>query len=436
MMIFRVVLLVLVVLLVGLALFSIPPASRAAAPKENACVACHATQTPGVVSQWRESKHAANGMACDACHSADANTPGAVKHFGGTFVTPLVSPKQCGECHADEEKQFSASHHANAAKFIGSLDNILGEIVEGGPAANQGCKQCHGSTVKVLPDGSLDSTTWPNSGIGRLNPDGSAGNCNACHGRHTFSLAQARTPETCGRCHMGPDHPQLEIFNESKHGVAYHANLDKMQLHSERWVVGKDYSAAPNCATCHMSATPKQPVTHDIGARIGWTLRPVVSTKLPQADARRAAMQDVCTQCHAGSHVTAHYKQFDATVNLYNDKFARPAKEIMDALIAAKAITATPFDDKIEWTYYELWHHEGRRARHGAAMMGPDYVQWHGMYEVAKTFYTEFLPQARARNPKAVDAVLNRPEHAWIKGMAKEDREKILQYYKEHYGQQ
>ena len=45
--------------------------------------------------------------------------------------------------------------------------------------------------------------------------------CTACHGRHEFSAAQARTPDTCGKCHMGPDHPQIEIYNESKHGIAY-----------------------------------------------------------------------------------------------------------------------------------------------------------------------------------------------------------------------
>jgi len=25
-----------------------------------------------------------------------------------------------------------------------------------------------------------------------------------------------------------------------------------------------------------------------------------------------------------------------------------------------------------------MWHHEGRRARMGTAMMGPDYAWWHG----------------------------------------------------------
>ena len=47
----------------------------------------------------------------------------------------------------------------------------------------------------------------------------------------------------------------------------------------------------------------------------------------------------------------------------------------------------------IDWIYWELWHHEGRRARHGASMMGPDYAWWHGMYEVAKHFYSHFLPE-------------------------------------------
>ena len=25
----------------------------------------------------------------------------------------------------------------------------------------------------------------------------------------------------------------------------------------------------------------------------------------------------------------------------------------------------------------EIWHHEGRVARHGASMMAPDYTHWH-----------------------------------------------------------
>jgi hydroxylamine dehydrogenase len=45
-------------------------------------------------------------------------------------------------------------------------------------------------------------------------------------------------------------------------------------------------------------------------------------------------------------------------------------------------LTAAPFDEPIDFTYFELWHHWGRTAKFGAWMQGPDYTQWHGAYEV------------------------------------------------------
>ena len=67
----------------------------------------------------------------------------------------------------------------------------------------------------------------------------------------------------------------------------------------------------------------------------------------------------------------------------------------MAALKAQQLITPQEFDEEIEWTWFYLWHHEGRRARHGASMMAPDYAHWHGMYEVAERFYQQLIPQAR-----------------------------------------
>jgi len=78
--------------------------------------------------------------------------------------------------------------------------------------------------------------------------------CMSCHLRHNFSAEQAREPEACGRCHLGPDHPQKEIYEESAHGIAYRAHKDKMNPGSSKWVVGEDYSAAPTCATCFTAA--------------------------------------------------------------------------------------------------------------------------------------------------------------------------------------
>ncbi len=99
-------------------------------------------------------------------------------------------------------------------------------------------------------------------------------------------MAQARNPENCGKCHMGPDHPQIEIYNESKHGIAFRANRDKMNMSNDKWIAGQDYNAAPTCATCHMSATAKQPVTHDVGLRISWNNRPPKSIRPEISDAK------------------------------------------------------------------------------------------------------------------------------------------------------
>jgi len=271
-------------------------------------------------------------------------------------------------------------------------------------AAVNGCWQCHGGEVKLMPNHKPDPAIWPNTGIGRINPDGSEGSCAACHARHEFAAAQARTPDTCGKCHMGPDHPQIEIYNESKHGIAYHANVNKMALDNPKWVVGEDYSAAPTCATCHMSATKHQRVTHDVGLRISWNNRPEISVRPEVSDAklglpgkdipwttRRTNMVDVCLACHNQHFVDSFYMQYDALVELYQDKFAKPGLALYAA--AKPLLNPAQFSNPIDFTWYEIWHHEGRRARHGVSMMGPDYTHWHGTYEVAKHFYSHYIPE-------------------------------------------
>ena len=37
-------------------------------------------------------------------------------------------------------------------------------------------------------------------------------------------------------------------------------------------------------------------------------------------------------------------------------------------------------------------------------MMGPDYTQWHGNFEVAQRFYMEFVPQLRVVLAKAMQS--------------------------------
>ncbi len=97
-----------------------------------------------------------------------------------------------------------------------------------------------------------------------------------------------------------------------------------------KWVLGEDYTQAPTCATCHMSANTRndRKVTHDPGERISWTNRPpislvmdtdeeghVVKEKRPRRNAgnwwsstwqdKRDRMQDVCLHCHTPNYVNA-----------------------------------------------------------------------------------------------------------------------------------
>lgn len=494
----------------GLAPEDMPMSSVIALVPETSqsCIECHANQSPGIIDHWKNSTHAAKGVGCVECHSAREGEPDAFNHYN-VLIATVVTPGDCSKCHPHEAGEFARSHHAKAGNILASLDNFLAETVEGSrtpfnphsptpgrPAIDKvngmasafsGCLQCHGAKVglqsvdggmitlddlKPGPDGkptNLDAVakilkdengrpkyhpgTWPNTGIGRINLDGTRGSCSACHSRHDFSPRRARQPENCGKCHLGPDHPQKEIYEESKHGVAYRDLREKMNLDNKDWVLGKDYAAAPTCASCHMSGNIRNEgkVTHDPGERISWTNRPPVSLVMDtdvnhgvvtesDPEKRRALvsdtwqqkrdrMQNACLTCHTPDYVNSFYKQYDDLVVLYNEKFAKPGQAIMGALTSNGLITKAQFDDEIEWTWFYLWHHEGRRARHGAAMMAPDYTHWHGMYEVAERFYKEMIPQARelcehaksngktaeaAAVEKVIDEILARPEHKWI----------------------
>jgi len=492
------------------------------------CVACHTDENPGIVTHWNGSKHAESGVACWDCHQAGDGDPDAFLHHGARIAT-VVTPRDCARCHDEEAAEFAQSHHAAGGNILASLDNFLAETVEGvrmdfnphSPtpgrpdmdmvngfaSANSGCQQCHGARVGlVASDGSvitvedlqpdengvptnadavarialdengkprLAPSTWPNTGIGRLNLDGSRGSCSACHSRHDFSPRRARQPENCGKCHLGPDHPQKEIYEESKHGVAYRDLRDEMNLDAESWVLGEDYAAAPTCATCHMSGNLRNGgrITHDPRERISWTNRPAVSVALDtdvnhaivtETDPavrrelvedswqdKRDRMKQVCSHCHTDDYINAFYTQYDDLVVLYNEKFAKPGLAIMTALLDSGLRTATQFDEEIEWTWFYLWHHEGRRARHGASMMAPDYTHWHGMYEVAERFYMELIPMAREITAHAasdgngaaarsvnqvIDGILSRPEHIWFEEGAEGQAEAIRRAMEERYG--
>ena len=217
--------------------------------------------------------------------------------------------------------------------------------------------------------------------IGKPNTDGSIGSCTACHARHVASVALAREPLTCGQCHMGPDHSQIEIYTASKHGVLFNAQKAGMNLHADPKKLTTRDMPVPTCATCHMSGLEGQRVTHDVTERLSYWLFASVSDRRPTYYQGQIQMKETCMKCHTTKHVDQFYKEAEAVVQDTNDKILA-AKKIIKELREEGLITPQPFDEPIDFLMFDMWHYYGRTAKHGAFMGGADFVQWHGNYEL------------------------------------------------------
>ena len=398
------------------------------------CVTCHIDVTPGIINGWKESRHAHVGVSCLDCHQVKSGSAGAAKHedfvdrkkysnLPKTAVSVLVSPSVCGRCHSQELQQFNASGHFRAYRQIIPKDDLhaLVQRHEGRnhPELNTapdetGCMQCHGTKIKLGKNGRPTQDTWPNSGMGNIYPNGSTGNCGACHTRHKFSIAEARQPAACASCHLGPDHPDIEVYENSKHGQLYasEGHTWKWTTAPDAWEPG-DYRG-PTCATCHMSGIGKLTTTHNISERLYWNLwakksdvrnsTDVMSPLLGNGPEGRKKMKQVCSSCHSTLHADNFFEQADKAVKLYNVAYWEPAKKMHDELQKKGLLTENPWIDDFQITFYHLWHHEGRRARHGALMAGPDWAHWHGFFELQQDLYKlEKIYKKRMKTGKIED---------------------------------
>ena len=208
---------------------------------------------------------------CHNCHEVKADYPGAEAHEG-TYVLRSPTPAMCQQCHTSEVAQYMQSRHSLPAyvAYAGSTGlspELLKEYqsipegsyapdkmrnalfaIEGEAVTRFACQKCHS--------------------IGEPQVDGSVGRCQTCHLRHEFSLEQARKPETCNACHIGPDHPQYEIYHESPHGIAYETSGYRWNWEAAPGTLTVNDFPAPTCATCHFSGFGASGTTHDVGDRL------------------------------------------------------------------------------------------------------------------------------------------------------------------------
>jgi hydroxylamine dehydrogenase len=296
-------------------------------PKTKDCITCHSIYTPGIVEDWKTSRHAKQSpgkaletptlqkrmsarqvqdglreyaVGCYECHSLNpARHKDNFDHMGFR-VNVIVTPDDCKTCHPDEAGQYlgSKKSHAYGNLMENPVYSTLVHSVTGLKRAEGGriterqaspetlhetCLGCHGTKVEVTGMTEISAkigkvkvpalSNWPNQGVGRINPDGSRGSCAACHVRHSFSIEMARKPYTCSQCHLDPDVPAWKVYEESKHGNIFLSKQFQWDFQNVPWTVGRDFKA-PTCATCHISliTSPSGEViaerNHDFGARL------------------------------------------------------------------------------------------------------------------------------------------------------------------------
>lgn len=431
------------------------------------CLDCHSVFHPGIVADWRSSRHAqatpAQAMAvkglarkissthvpdglgatvvgCAECHTLRAQAHADTFEHNGADVHVVVSPDDCATCHLTERTEFADNIMAHARKNLADNTvyqdlqrNIIGrpeavaDRLDFKPADEatraDACIYCHGTMVTVTGTEVRDTDAgelefpvlsgWPNQGVGRVNPDGSAGACSACHTRHVFSLEMARKPYTCKECHVGPDVPAFKVYSASKHGNLFSAMGNRWDFKAVPWTVGEDFSA-PTCAACHISLltnTDGEVIarrTHAMSDRLAWRIFGLIyahpQPKSPDttvirnrdgqplptdftgntADAfliseremasRRQTMQAVCLGCHDRSWVRGHFDRYQHVIAETNDS-VQVATDLMariwkDGLAQGPSAGQSPFDEAIERQWMDTWLFHANTIRFSSAMAG------------------------------------------------------------------
>jgi hypothetical protein len=362
------------VLLVLAAVVALQPFGRGRAPdaptgSRTECLSCHEGPAdlkgggdPGLVAQWRASVHFRAGVGCADCHGTDHQQ--MIREKGE------VSAGVCGTCHAEEVRQFANRGHSLAEVMAETNAKFLAQSPE---MRRQGCLGCHA--------------------IGRRFEDGSVGKCNFCHLGHAFSAEQAREPEACATCHIGQDHPQIESYEDSKHGIAYRASRDTRQ--------------APTCATCHMPGG-----NHDvtIGIALGGVLfgsalegeqyrLPIRPISRREFERKRTEMLQVCSSCHATSFAREALADADA-IKRQSDELVDRAARIVESVYQAGALDPRPEDrppnpvegaalvlgthqlyehtSPLEQKFFEMAAFFGPTTWKGAYHHSPDHTHWLG----------------------------------------------------------
>ena len=372
------------------------------------CVECHTKISPGLVSDWKLSKHSENGVGCEVCHIVGEHTSAE-----DIDKSKIPTPETCAACHPDQVNQFKAGKHAMAWVAMKVMPTAHWQpmaLTEG----MKGCGGCHKIGMKT--DDEIRELKKDSPGFG-------VASCDACHTRHIFSVKEAQQPQACQTCHMGFDHPQWEMYSASKHGVRY--------LLKQNGILPENV-AAPTCQTCHM-----QEGNHEVRTAWGFLAvrlplpedeqwkadqvtilqalgvldpegNPTARLDLVKAagvarltqedfDRERNKMIETCNQCHSVNFAKAELKKGDDLIReadhllteairiiaaLYKDEVLRKPENYSYAFpdLLTFHDAPTPIEQKLF-----VMHLEHRmRTFQGAFHNNPDYSLWYGWSEMKR----------------------------------------------------
>lgn len=393
----------------------------------DACVDCHSKVTPGVVTDWKVSRHANSGITCSTCHGTDHNSATDANK------AKVADMDTCAQCHAERAHQFAKGLHGMAWKTISTAylpPNMPRVFIEGA----KGCGGCHKFGVKSPEEEAVLKTN---------NSADQGGSCDACHTRHTFSAEEARQPQACRTCHQGEDHPNYAMWEGSKHGV-------RASLAQSGQVVKS--ASGPTCQTCHMPAGDHEVVTAwgmnalrlpvEEKGDPQWTAdRTTIMQSFGMLDkegkptpfldgamamryirpnreewqAERDKMISACKQCHSEKFAREELNKGDQTIRISDHVMAEAIREVTalyrDGIVEVPQYAPTPIGhtftypdmnpNPAEEKLREMFLDQRSKTWMGAFHNNPEYPFWMGYNRMQGSLYEIKKAAAELRKEKA-----------------------------------